>query len=154
VEESGPAAVIDRLSRIEALLEQQSQQIYQLNVRSSQSPYPTSQSDHVSEKQSDFMRVPTDFDTSLEVSPFLIPKNHTALATTLLACPQVRDVIGEYPRDYFFQVEEKLPLPGLLDQVQDGPLVWPVLDPETCESPPESFPSYLVNGGAKFSFSN
>ncbi|KAI3318343.1 hypothetical protein HD806DRAFT_319034 [Xylariaceae sp. AK1471] len=139
VEESGPAAVIDRLSRIEALLEQQSQQIYQLNVRPSQSPYPTSQSDHVSEKQSDFMRVPADFDTSLEASPFLIPKNHAALATTLLACPQVRDVIGEYPRDYFFQVEEKLPLPGLLDQVHDGPLVWPVLDPETLDNLARSY---------------
>jgi hypothetical protein len=135
IEESGPAAVIDRLSRIEALLEQQSQQIYQLNIRSSQSPcpYPTSQSDYVSEKQNDPVRLPADADPSLESSPFLIPKNHVALATTLLAFPQVRDAIGEYPRDYFFQVEEKSPLPGLLDRVHDGPLTWPVLDPRTSE---------------------
>ncbi|KAJ8129185.1 hypothetical protein O1611_g4448 [Lasiodiplodia mahajangana] len=134
IEESGPAAVIDRLSRIEALLEQQSQQIYQLNVRSSQSPYPTSQSDYVSEKQNDPVRVPTDTDPSLESSPFLIPKNHVALATTLLAFPQVRDAIGEYPRDYFFQVEEKFPLPGLLDRVHDGPLTWPALDHRTMDT--------------------
>ncbi|KAI0117783.1 hypothetical protein GGR51DRAFT_555067 [Nemania sp. FL0031] len=134
IEESGPAAVIDRLSRIEALLEQQSQQIYQLNVRSSQSPYPTSQSDYVGEKQNDPVRAPADTDPSLESPPFLIPKNHVALATTLLAFPQVRDLIGEYPRDYFFQVEEKLPLPGLLDRVHDGPLVWPALDPRTMDT--------------------
>ncbi|RYC61146.1 hypothetical protein CHU98_g5062 [Xylaria longipes] len=134
IEESSPAAVIDRLGRIEALLEQQSQQIHQLNVRSSQSPYPTSQSDHQSEKQTEFLRWPTDVDASLDSSPFLIPKNHAAVATTLLAFPQVRDVIGEYPRDYFFQIEEKLPLPGLLDRIHDGPLTWPVLDPGTMDT--------------------
>ncbi|KAI0406203.1 hypothetical protein F4802DRAFT_613820 [Xylaria palmicola] len=134
IEESGPTAVIDRLSRIEALLEQQSQQIHQLNVRSSHSPYPASHSDHQSEKQSEFFRLPVDLDTSSESSPFLIPKNHAGLATTLLAFPQVRDVIGEYPRDLFFQVEEKLPLPGLLDRVHDGPLTWPALNPETMDS--------------------
>ncbi|KAJ3570222.1 hypothetical protein NPX13_g5798 [Xylaria arbuscula] len=102
IEESGPAAVIDRLSRIEALLEQQSQQIYQMNIRPSQSPHPTSQSDQLSERQSDFfMRLPADPDTSLESSSFLIPKNHAALATTLLALPQVRDIIGDCPRDFF-----------------------------------------------------
>ncbi|KAI0520937.1 hypothetical protein F5B22DRAFT_57517 [Xylaria bambusicola] len=138
IEESGPAAVIDRLSRIEAILEQQSQQIYQLNIRPSQSPnpspHPTSQSDHLSERQSDFfIRLPGDPDTSLESSSFLIPKNHGALATTLLALPQVRDIIGEYPRDYFFQVEEQLPLPGILDRIHDGPLTWPLLDPGTMD---------------------
>ncbi|KAI1174638.1 hypothetical protein F4777DRAFT_378028 [Nemania sp. FL0916] len=126
IEDSGPSAVIDRLSRIESLLEQQSQQIYQLNIRSSQSPYPTSQSDYVSEKQSEPVRLLTDVDPSLESSTFLIPKNHAAVATTLLAFPQIREVMGEYPRDYFFQVEEKLPL-GLLDQVHSGPLTWPPL---------------------------
>lgn len=133
IEESGPAAVIDRLSRIEALLEQQSQQIYQLNVRSSQSPYPTSQSDYVSEKQSDPARLPTDIDPSLESSPFLIPKSHVALATTLWTFPQVRDALGEYPRDYFSQIEEKLPLPELLERFHDSPLTWPALDPATSE---------------------
>ncbi|KAI1127375.1 hypothetical protein F5Y10DRAFT_278170 [Nemania abortiva] len=142
IEESGPAAVIDRLSRIEALLEQQSQQIYQLNVRSSQSPYPTSQSDYVAEKQNDPVRLPADTDPSLESSPFLIPKNHVALATTLLAFPQVRDVVGEYPRDYFFQAGEKLPLPGLLDRVHDGPLTWPALDPRTMDTLAASYFQY------------
>ncbi|KAI3338656.1 hypothetical protein F4824DRAFT_72595 [Ustulina deusta] len=134
IEESGPAAVIDRLSRIEALLEQQSQQIYQLNLRPSQSPYPASQSDHQSEKQTDIlMRLPTELDTSLESSPFLIPKNHAALATTLLAFPQVCDVVGEYPRDCFFQIEGQLPLPGVLDRIHDGPLTWPLLDAATMD---------------------
>ncbi|KAI1113443.1 hypothetical protein F5Y14DRAFT_441837 [Nemania sp. NC0429] len=143
IEESGPAAVIDRLSRIEALLEQQSQQIYQLNVRSSQSPYPTSQSDYVSEKQSDAARLPTDIDTSLESSPFLIPKDHVALATTLLTFPQVRDVIGEYPRDYFFGIEEKLPLPELLERLHDSPLTWPALDPATMDTLATSYFQYV-----------
>ncbi|KAI0184410.1 hypothetical protein EV127DRAFT_237883 [Xylaria flabelliformis] len=142
IEESGPAAVIDRLSRIEALLEQQSQQIYQLNVRSSQSPYPASQSDHQSEKQTEFLKWPTDVDPSLESSPFLIPKNHAAVATTLLAFPQVRDIIGEYPRDCFFQIEEKLPLPGLLDRIHDGPLTWPVLNPGMVDTLAASYFQY------------
>ncbi|GAW10699.1 hypothetical protein ANO14919_000340 [Xylariales sp. No.14919] len=79
------------------------------------------------------MRLPSDIDTSLESSPFLIPKHHAALATTLLVFPQVRDVMGEYPRDYFFQIEEQLPLPGLLDRVHDGPLTWPLLDAGTMD---------------------
>ncbi|KAJ2996762.1 hypothetical protein NUW58_g865 [Xylaria curta] len=134
IEESGPAAVIDRLSRIEALLEQQSQQIHQLNVRSSQSPYPASQSGDLPEKSNEFLRYAGDIDPSLESSPFLIPKNHAALATTLLAFPQVRDVIGDYARDCFFQIEEKLPLPASLDRVHDGPLICPVLDSATLDT--------------------
>ncbi len=79
------------------------------------------------------MRLPTELDTSLESSPFLIPKNHAALATTLLAFRQVRDVVGEYPRDCFFQIEGQLPLPGVLDRIHDGPLTWPLLDAATSE---------------------
>jgi hypothetical protein len=85
------------------------------------------------------MRLPADFDASLEASPFLIPKNHAAASTTLLAFPQVRDIVGEYPRDYFFQTEENLPLPGLLDQVHDDPLVYPVLDPGTLDTLASSY---------------
>lgn len=79
------------------------------------------------------MRLPADLDPSLESSSFLIPKNHAALATTLLSLPQVRDVIGDYPRDFFFQVEEQLPLPSVLDRIHDGPLTWPLLDAGTSE---------------------
>jgi hypothetical protein len=87
----------------------------------------------MSEKQGDFIRLPGEFDASVEASPFLIPRSHAALVTTLLAFRQVRSVIGDYPRDLFFQVEEKLPLPGLLGQIHDAPLAFPALDPNTGE---------------------
>ncbi|KAI1265604.1 hypothetical protein F5Y18DRAFT_426696 [Xylariaceae sp. FL1019] len=122
IEETNPAAVIDRLSRIEALLEQQSRSIHQLNSQPSHSPYSATLSDEVCR----FM--PLDMNTSLETTQFLIPQNHATVATTLFSIPQVRDLIGTYPRDYFTRIEEKLPLPRLLDDFQDGPLILPNLD--------------------------
>ncbi|KAI0199234.1 hypothetical protein F4808DRAFT_433114 [Astrocystis sublimbata] len=143
IEESGPGAVNERLSRIEALLEQQSQQLHLINVRSSQSPYPASQSDHQSEKQSELLRWPADVDPASKTTEFLIPRNHAALATTILAFPQVRDIMGEYAHDYFLRVEENLPLPGLLDRIHDGPLTWPVLDPGTVNTLAASYFQYV-----------
>lgn len=130
-EESTPAALVDRLGRIEALLEQQSQQIYQLNIRLGHSSSFADQLGHGSEKLGAIVRSHSVFNPSLEMSPFLIPQNHTALAGALLAIPQLREAIGDYPRDCFMRAEEKLPLPRLLDRLHDGPLVWPALDPHT-----------------------
>ncbi|GAP86380.2 putative c6 finger domain protein [Rosellinia necatrix] len=143
IEESVPAAVTERLGRIEAILEQQFQQIYQLNARAGQSPYPTSQSDHTSENQGNLVPLPPDFNPSLESFPFLIPKNHTAVAAALITCPQVRNVVGEYEQDCFLEMEEKLPLPGLLDRIHDGPLTWPVLVSQTVDTLTANYFQYV-----------
>ncbi|KAI1450289.1 hypothetical protein F5Y02DRAFT_108703 [Annulohypoxylon stygium] len=51
----------------------------------------------------------------------------------------VRDRVGEYPRDYFFEIEEKLPLPGLLGKLYDSPLVWPSINIETLDALTENY---------------
>ncbi|KAI1142354.1 hypothetical protein F5Y05DRAFT_223341 [Hypoxylon sp. FL0543] len=137
VEDASPTAVIDRLARIESLLEHQSQQINQLSTRSSPISYSASQADYFSPSQLQAEFLPS---TSAGVGPqidspqFLIPKNHATLPSTLLSLPMVRDLLGEYPRDYFFEIEQKLSLPGLLGKLHDSPLVWPSLDISTLDA--------------------
>ncbi|OTA63656.1 hypothetical protein K449DRAFT_464301 [Hypoxylon sp. EC38] len=145
VEDASPTAVIDRLARIESLLEHQSQQINQLSTRSSPISYPTSQADYFSpfQQQSEFLpSTSAGIDPHLDSPQFLIPKNHATLSSTLLSLPMVRDLLGEYPRDYFFGIEEKLPLPGLLGKLYDSPLVWPSIDINTLDA---LFENYFQN---------
>ncbi|KAI2637117.1 hypothetical protein GGS26DRAFT_471478 [Hypomontagnella submonticulosa] len=142
VEDASPTAVIDRLARIESLLEHQSQQINQLSTRSSPISYPTSQADYFSayQQQSDYVpSTSAGIDPQLDSPQFLIPKGHATLPITLLSLPKVRDLLGEYPRDYFFDIEEKFPLPGLLGSLYDNPLVWPSLDPNTLDALTENY---------------
>ncbi|KAI2624201.1 hypothetical protein GGR54DRAFT_565777 [Hypoxylon sp. NC1633] len=142
VEDTGPTAVIDRLARIESLLEHQSQQINQLSTRSSPVSYAASQADYFSAYQqpSDYLpSTSAGLDPQLESPQFLIPKGHATLPSTLLSWPKVREVLGEYPRDYFFEIEEKLPLPGLLGSLYDSPLVWPSLDLNTIKTLTENY---------------
>ncbi|KAI5917229.1 hypothetical protein F4810DRAFT_65418 [Camillea tinctor] len=142
VEDASPSAVIDRLARIETLLEQQSRQIYQLNTRSSPGSYPPSQADFLTELPQQHDYIPS---TAVEIDPgpdspqFLIPRNHATLVTTLLSMPLLRDVLGEYPRDFFYQIEENLPLPGHLSCLFDGHLIWPPLDPVILDKLAESY---------------
>ncbi|KAI0022643.1 hypothetical protein F4780DRAFT_769580 [Xylariomycetidae sp. FL0641] len=123
IEDASPTAVIDRLSRIESLLEQQSHQINQLNPRGSPSSATPNQSDFPSE-----LLQQLEYPQSALTGHSLIPKNHTAVTTALLALPPVRDAFGDFPRDFFFQLEEKLALPGLLSSLHSGPVIWPPLD--------------------------
>ncbi|KAI2464534.1 hypothetical protein F4781DRAFT_439508 [Annulohypoxylon bovei var. microspora] len=142
VEDASPTAVIDRLARIENLLEHQSQQINQLSTRSSPLSYPTSQADYFSVYQQPSEYLPSTsagIDPQLDSPQFLIPKNHATLPITLLSLPMVRDLIGEYPRDYFFEIEEKLPLPGLLGKLHDSTLVWPSIDTNTIDALTENY---------------
>ncbi|KAI0840969.1 hypothetical protein F5Y06DRAFT_285680 [Hypoxylon sp. FL0890] len=142
VEDASPTAVIDRLARIESLLEHQSQQINHLSTRSSPISYPTSQADYFSpfQQQAEFLpSTSAGIDPQIDSPQFLIPKNHATLPSTLLSLPMVRDLLGEYPRDYFFEVEEKLPLPRLLGKLHESPLVWPSLDLNTLDALSENY---------------
>ncbi|KAI1386410.1 uncharacterized protein F4822DRAFT_315724 [Hypoxylon trugodes] len=142
VEDSSPTAVIDRLTRIESLLEHQSQQINQLSTRSSPISYSASQADYFPTYQQSSEYLPSTsagIDPQLDSPQFLIPKNHATLPSTLLSLPGVRDILGEYPRDYFFEIEEKLPLPGLLGRLYDSPLVWPSLDLKCLDTLAENY---------------
>ncbi|ORY65330.1 fungal-specific transcription factor domain-containing protein [Pseudomassariella vexata] len=135
IEDASPTAVVDRLARIEALLEQQSQQLHHLSSSSTPTSLQTARSDYFStpsfSQQQGYLgplaTVPLEFPS--DSMQFLIPKGHTTLASTLLSVPKVRDLLGEYPRDFFHNVEERLPLPGVLNDLHQTPVSWPTLRP-------------------------
>lgn len=68
-------------------------------------------------------------DTGLENTQFLIPYGHTTTLAWLLSLPAIRSVIGDFPKNYFYELEENSPLPQPLDLVQPIPLDWPSLEP-------------------------
>lgn len=68
-------------------------------------------------------------DISLENSQFLIPSGHTTTLVWLLSLPSIRSVIGEFPGNYFYDLEEKTPLPRPLDLIQPMPAEFPSLEP-------------------------
>lgn len=70
-----------------------------------------------------------DVDTGLENTQFLIPRGHTTTLAWLLSLPAIRSVIGDFPGNYFYELEENAPLPRQLDLVQSVPTDWPFLEP-------------------------
>lgn len=137
VEDSSPSAVVDRLARIESMLEQQSQQLNLLgNASSPRIASLRGQSDYFSglPQQSDYLQSTTTIGaTEVDSTQFLIPKDHATIASTLLALPRARRLLGDYPRDFFFQLEETLPLPGVLSNVHDATQIWPSLEPDVLD---------------------
>lgn len=138
VEDSSPSAVVDRLARIESMLEQQSQQLGLLSISSPRIASSSGgQSDYFSglPQQSDYFQSTTATGaTEVDCTQFLIPKDHATIASALLALPKARRLLGDYPRDFFFQLEETLPLPGILSNVHDATQAWPPLEPDVLDS--------------------
>ncbi|KAK7751544.1 hypothetical protein SLS62_006494 [Diatrype stigma] len=138
VEDSSPSAVVDRLARIESMLEQQSQQLGLLSVSSPRVASTSGdQPDYFSglPQQSDYLQSTTAIGaTEVDSTQFLIPKDHATIASALLALPRARRLLGDYPRDFFFQLEETLPLPGILSNVHDATQVWPSLEPDVLDT--------------------
>lgn len=154
VEPSNPGAVVERLTRIEALLEEQSQRLDDLvrgpqdtpglwsprATRSALLPLDVSHSPQiaaaspasVSNRSQDNV-----LDTRQnEQAQFLIPYDHSTSANSLLAWPRVKALIGDYPEDYFFTLEQALPLPTCLDFPNDTTehLSLPALNPGVLDS--------------------
>jgi hypothetical protein len=135
IEDASPAAVADRLARIEALLEQQGQQLRHLSTSSTPTNASVASVVAFDYNQSPLFPQVSDFteiasfrqEDTLESHPFLIPKGHTALTTSLLAVPQVRDQLGDYPRDFFYKIEENQTLPDILQSTQGDRKSWPPL---------------------------
>ncbi len=118
------------------MLEQQSQQLNLLGSLSSRIA-PLHRSDYCSglPQQSDYLQSTTASGVAeADLTQFLIPKDHATVASALLAFPRARRLLGEYPRDFFFQLEETLPLPGLLDNIHGATQVWPSLEPDVLEA--------------------
>ncbi|KAB5511620.1 hypothetical protein GE09DRAFT_1180080 [Coniochaeta sp. 2T2.1] len=139
VESSSPSAVVERLTRIEALLEEQSQRLDDLARGGGQDspglPSPrATRSALLPLEVSHFPQIaaasPSSasnrsqehlLDRHLEQAHFLIPYDHSTSANSLLAWPQVKAMIGDYPEDYFFTIERSLPLPPCLELPNDNP---------------------------------
>jgi len=151
VELSNPSAVVERLTRIEALLEAQGLRLDDIArgthfppglssppaTRSalqpldvSCSPGPAGASPAPLSHQSEEARL----DTRFEQAQFLIPYDHSTSANSLLASPYIKALIGDYPKDYFFTIEQSLPLPNCLNIPNNIPEYLPALSPDVLES--------------------
>ncbi|KAI4603270.1 hypothetical protein KJ359_006063 [Pestalotiopsis sp. 9143b] len=87
----------------------------------------TQSSSPVFSKSSEYNEMPFLQPEATETPTFLIPKGHTSLTTTILAVPQLRDQLGDFPRDYFYRLEENQPLPVSLRSAQTDRSAWPPL---------------------------
>ena len=130
IEDSSPSAVVDRLARIESMLEQQNQRLTLVSNLSPRVGPPRGPYDYFSgsPQPSEKLHSTTDEVDQLDLTQFLIPKDHAAVASTLLKLPKARRLLGEYPRDFFYRLEEMLPLPGSLDSIYYTAHALPSLD--------------------------
>jgi hypothetical protein len=120
------ASVVSRMERIESLLSSQAQDIaalsrnqsYQSHVGSGPVSMPMSDtvsSPSVKNFPTDSQSPRLDFGEHVDLPPLTIPPKHRTSTNRLLALPQVVSLIGEFPEDYFYQVEARRPLSlGLL----------------------------------------
>ena len=148
---SSTEALAERLARIEALLEHQGQQLSDLVHVSGAAVtqttafalpplyLPPELAAHspasVSARSSQGLE-PPGFD---HLTQFLIPREHSTAANTLLSLPQVRYLVGDYPRTYFADIEQALPLPPQLDYLHATPPVWPALNPPLLDTLAENY---------------
>lgn len=119
-----------------SLLEEQGQKLSEISLATSYGSVPASLRSILSSPQGSAAspasvsnRSLEGADSSLENTQFLIPLGHTTTLAWLLSLPAIRSVIGDFPEDYFFELEENAPLQRALDLVQPTPLDWPSLEP-------------------------
>lgn len=111
----GDLAARDRLARVEALLEEHSHLINDLQAElehMKQQQYidpPTVQmSPFVSSAANQGL---TYNDTTVSQTQFLIPRRHRTSTSWLLSLPQLQHLLGYYPSNYFRDIEVNSPLP-------------------------------------------
>ncbi|KAK8080005.1 C6 finger domain-containing protein [Apiospora hydei] len=109
IEDASPSAVVDRLSRIEALLEQQSQQLRHLSPQSSPAFSPSQRSGSfplIHQAASSFLDPPhPSADDLQDAHQFLIPRG-VSLTSSLFLAPGIREQLGRYPRNFFSALEQ------------------------------------------------
>jgi hypothetical protein len=153
VEPSSPGAVLERLERIETLLQTQGLRLdsvmqsvglssdpgiqrnagfsHQPPLPASSPPNPFMQTLEPSTPMMPNRPEPTR-DAHLDPA-FLVPVGHTASTGWLLNCAPVKALLGDYPRDYFYDLEERLPLPRTLNDLSGSSQDWPALDAATLD---------------------
>lgn len=149
---TGSDLVAERLGRIEGLLEEHSHRLnelaqahqgggmpapFQPNLFSLPPSYSYPLPEQLSRQQHqefqgvlhrhELGRAPL-ADPHLENAQFLIPTDHFTSASSLFALPRVRNMVGEYPKNYFHDIEDALPLPQPLDIIQTSDIQWPSLE--------------------------
>lgn len=144
---ASPDAVSARLARIEAILERHGQQLNSLTpgtADSSSSGFPPLSLPSVSNytpPAADFVRSLLEPEAlpSNDNAQFLIPSGHTTSVSSLLAMPQVRHLVGDYDKDFFYDLESRQPLPPQLDLLHVSQPNWPPLNPSTIGSLAENY---------------
>ncbi|KAI6268026.1 hypothetical protein MCOR27_005688 [Pyricularia oryzae] len=157
---SAPASdpVAERLGRIELLLQEHSERLNELaqgGGTTASSPFqpnlfslPASYSYQLQRQQQEQLEQSpqlgglqsrhdpgsVNLDPRLDHHQFLIPTDHFTSASSLFALPRIRNMLGEYPRSLFHDIEDSLPLPEPLDLFQSKKLDWPSLDNSAFES--------------------
>lgn len=147
--------VAERLGRIELLLQEHGERLSELSHGGAASPFqpnlfslPASysyqlqrqqqehqeQSPHLQGLQSRHETGSVDLDPRLDHHQFLIPTDHFTSASSLFALPRIRNMLGDYPRSLFHDIEDNLPLPEPLDLFQSTKLDWPSLDNNAFDS--------------------
>jgi hypothetical protein len=151
VEPSSPSALVERLTRIEALLEEHGQQLKDIALHSGVPRGPIGSSfqphslifppPHLALHSPSAAPAITpnrsqqeNLDAHPDPAQFLIPYNHTASAMSLLSSGQLKSLVGDYPKEYLYSLEEDLPLPPPLGLLQNFSHDWPPLDAGTLDS--------------------
>jgi len=145
---SSSEAVTERLGRIENLLEEQGQRLNDLLQYGVSAAVPTgipfpplylppelaSQSPATTS-----VRSSSGQETVYADPQFLIPQDHSTSANSLLTLPQVKYLVGDYPRSYFLDIEAALPLPPQLGVLNVEFPTWANLNPGYLDSLAENY---------------
>lgn len=139
----GSDGVVERLARIECLLEEQSQRLTDIS-RSGTGSFLSSSGlmspeTNMQQGLAAFTRWENEDEPNMEQAQFLIPLVHSTSANALLALPQTRHLVGDYPGTYFAQIEERLPLPPQLDLLRVASLSWYPPNPALMEALTEDY---------------
>ena len=134
--------MVDRLSRIEALLEQQSQQLHHLSTHSSPVFSPAQRSGSfplICQNASSYPEPPfLSADEPQDNPQFLIPTGISPISDLFLV-PGVREQLGGYPRNFFFTIEQNHAFQRAVDPFSAGHVSWPALPENTANNLANSY---------------
>lgn len=166
-----PAEILMRLTHLETLIEQQKDAITELSNRSCS---PCSHSDHFTHRSTasvyssqprydwdpspEHLYDKSSFGVFAQDNPynqeftFTIPSGHHTPTGSLFALDQIKNLVGDYPQDFFKQIEKKRPfnsiqvpgVPQLVEQIDASRLHPHVTKPLVSEFLSQVHPSFPV----------
>ncbi|PYI06060.1 hypothetical protein BO78DRAFT_407665 [Aspergillus sclerotiicarbonarius CBS 121057] len=133
--EASLSAIAERLEEMESVLREHSNALNQLkavNTMSVSTPDTISSQPQNLHSPSVYLASPHGSGVSRTTSraietapeatlpPMTIPLWHSTTTGSLLSCPLVRSLLGDYPSDVFLRIEERRPLPDQLKACKSG----------------------------------